>query len=601
MQQLEKDFWNSLLWACGGFLFIGAVLSQFYVVPSNDHYLYIHTILEFISVFVSFAVFTMAWLTRDGLEDRQGRFILCLGLGFFAVGIIDFLHAMAYDGMPVLITPGSEQKASFLWLFGRYVAALTFLAAIFLLEKEKLPLVRSALAGLFFVISLAVLALVLSTYYLHLIPPLFTEQYGLTDLKIKLEYGVIALYLLSFKLLWNRRSRIQETISSQLIWYIVFSIFSEAAFITYESVYDTFNMAGSIYKALAYYFLFRAVYFSGLVDYFYTLSEMAKMSAEFLNDDITLEEMLDVQMSKLRKLMPQAERISVYLKMPSDCYRAVYVWGRYSDLLYQGREIHFVNIEEKLGCQLTLITQPKKIPAHIGSDAYTPEIGVAFLAAHQMLYVPLMSKGTYLGYIFIYTFSLTRSFSHEDLEKAAVFQKFAALAIAQAINRETVTRLSYQDTLTGLPNRRRFFEELCKIKYDADQYDIPFTVVYLDMNNLKFINDNIGHHAGDSALKQIGEELCLSARQSDIPARLGGDEFAIILRHTGLDDGQQLIESLRQRFRALAVDGADYTISLAVGGASYPEETDNEEQLLKLADDRMYEAKRIMKQNQNKR
>jgi len=598
LQQLEKDFWRSLLWACGGFLFIGSILSQFYVVHSADHYLYIHTVLEFISVFVSFAVFTMAWLTRDGLEDRQGRFILCLGLGFFAVGILDFLHAMAYDGMPVLLTPGSEQKASFLWLYGRYVGALTFLAAIFLLEKERLPLVRSAIAGLFFVISIAALALVLSTYYLYLIPPLFTEQYGLTSLKIKLEYGVIALYLLSFKLLWNRRGSIQETISSQLIWYLVFSIFSEAAFISYASVYDTFNMAGSIYKAIAYYFLFRAVYFSGLVDYFYTLSEMAKMSAEFLNDDITLETMLDVQMSKLRKLMPQAERISVYLKKPCDCYRAVYVWGRYSDLLYQGREVHFVNIEEKLGCQLTLIPHPQKLPGQIGTDAYTPEIGVAFLAAHQMLYVPLMAKGTYLGYIFIYTFSRTRSFSHEDLEKSAVFQKFAALAIAQAINREAITRLSYQDTLTGLPNRRRFFEELSKIKYDADQYDIPFTVIYLDMNNLKFINDNIGHHAGDSALKRIGEELSLVARQSDVPARLGGDEFAIIFRHTGLADGCQIIENLRHRFSALPVNGENYTVSLAVGGACYPEEADNEEQLLKLADDRMYEAKRIMKQQQ---
>lgn len=596
MQQLEKDFWRCLLWACGGFLFTDAILSHFYVVHhSGDHYLYIHTVLEFISVFVSFAVFTMAWLTRDGLEDRQGRFILCLGLGFFAVGIIDFLHAMAYDGMPALLTSGSEQKAAFLWLFGRYVAALTFLAAIFLLDREKLPLVRSALAGLFFVIGIATLALVLSTYYLHLIPALFTEQYGLTDLKVKLEYGVIALYLLSFKLLWDRRSCIQETISSQLIWYLVFSIFSEIAFTTYESIYDTFNMAGHIYKALAYYFLFRAVYLSGLVDYFYTMSEMAKMSAEFLNDDITLEQMLDVQMTKLRKLMPQAERISVYLKKANDCYRAVYVWGRYSNLLYHGREIQFINIEKKLGCQLALITQPRKIPEQIGNDAYTPEIGVAFLAARQMLYVPLMAKGTLLGYIFIYTFSRTCSFSHEDLEKAAVFQKFAALAIAQAINRETVTRLSYQDTLTGLPNRRRFFEELSKIKYDADQYTIPFTVVYLDMNNLKFINDNIGHQAGDHALKRIGEELCKVARQSDVPARLGGDEFAIIFRHTGLSDSQQLIANLKQHFSALTVSGADYTISLAVGGASYPEETDNEEHLLKLADDRMYEAKRIMK------
>jgi PleD family two-component response regulator len=120
------------------------------------------------------------------------------------------------------------------------------------------------------------------------------------------------------------------------------------------------------------------------------------------------------------------------------------------------------------------------------------------------------------------TLYISSWFTPTVMEKAKVFQHFATLAIAQATNQETILKLSFEDSLTNLPNRRWFFEELSKIQYDADQYGFPFTVVYLDMNDLKYINDHLSHDAGDMALQEIGKALKREARVSDVPARLGG-------------------------------------------------------------------------------
>lgn len=181
------------------------------------------------------------------------------------------------------------------------------------------------------------------------------------------------------------------------------------------------------------------------------------------------------------------------------------------------------------------------------------------------------------------------------MERAELFQTFAALAVAQLRHQELVTKLSYEDGMTGLPNRRRFFEEIEKAVYAYDRYKTPFTVIYLDMNNLKYINDTFGHDAGDEALLTIAAYLKKATRQSDLPARLGGDEFAILYPYMDHKSAQTKIAELKLLFANLQLKQADAAFSLAVGGASYPDEAADADTLLSLADDRMYKHKREMK------
>ncbi len=348
-----------------------------------------------------------------------------------------------------------------------------------------------------------------------------------------------------------------------------------------------------LYKVGAGYFLFKAVYMSGVVNHFYTLGEMGKMSAELLKEQISLEAVLEIQMRKLKKLIPQAQQICVHLVANGQgCYRTVYSWGKFSELFPVSGEFCLV---DNLNHSMHLFTEPASILQTIPEGNFTPSVSVILKASKQLLRIPLVTKDALHGVILLFTFNEAPRFTPTVMEKATVFQQFATLAIAQATNQEIILKLSMEDSLTGLPNRRWFFEELGKLQYDADQYGFPFTVVYLDMNDLKYINDNLGHDAGDRCLQEIGKALKQEARQSDVPARLGGDEFAIIFSHMGLAEAKQKVAELKENFSKLPLSGYDHAFSLAVGTASYPEEAASAKELLSLADDRMYEHKRQIK------
>jgi diguanylate cyclase (GGDEF)-like protein len=573
-----------------------------YTVYSSSQYIGIHIFLEFLSIFIAFAAFTMVWLLKDGLEGPSGLFLITLGTSFMAVGGIDLFHTLSFNGMPLFITPSSCQKATFLWLLGRYTVAAGFIAAFIVMRSKLFSLSGSLLSGSLLAANFIVIAvaLMLSTCCLELIPPLFVEGSGLTALKIHLEYGVILLYILVFVILYKHRTYFKDSIFENLVCFIIITIVSEIAFTFYKSVYDTYNLIGHLYKICAYFFLFKAIHLSGIVNHFYVLSEMGKMSAQLLADRGTINTLLEIQMDKLKQLIPQAERIVVYAKEADDHYQAAFVWGKFSKLLPSHNTIFFQNIFQFLGPKIELYNKPQELIAKLNPGDYTPGIALVWKEATQMLYIPLIAEEYFYGFILLYSFRHFHRFSEGDMEKAVVFQKFAILAIAQVKYRETIFRLSYEDGLTQLPNRRYFFEQITEAQYETARYGIPFTVIFFDMNDLKHINDIYGHAAGDAALRIIGQKLKNLVRKTDIVARLGGDEFGIILKHAPLEEGRKKIAELQEYFSCIELPDYHTSFSLATGGTTYPTEARTQEMLLRLADDRMYEHKRSMKEARNR-
>lgn len=586
-----NTFWN-VATICSIFLIVNFVAPQAHLVYNPGDFLSIHFILEFISVLIALSICTIVGLMWEGFDDYCGKFVMVFGLSFFAVGIVDLLYTLSYNGMPTFITPSSQQKAIFFWLYGRYLVAFGFLVAL-IWPKENGFCLRKAIYVLGAFSSVAIIAAVLlGTQFIDLVPPLYIAPDGLTPLKIHLEYIFIAVYILEGVLLWTIRFKLTESVFKNLLYFFLFSVFCELTLTCYDNVY-TYILLGYIYKVVAFYFLFKAVYMSGVVNHFYTLGEMGKMSAELLKEQISLETVLEIQMRKLKKLIPQAQQICVHLVAKDQgCYRTVYSWGKFSELFPAGGE---VCLEDNLNQSMHLFIEPASILKTIPEGNFTPAVSVILKASKQLLRVPLVTNGALQGVILLFTFNATPRFTPTVMEKAKVFQQFATLAIAQATNQETILKLSFEDSLTGLPNRRWFFEELRKIQYDADKHGFPFTVVYLDMNDLKYINDHLGHDAGDRSLQEIGKALKREAMVSDVPARLGGDEFAIIFRHMGLTEAAQKVTELKEIFSKLLLSEYNHEFSLAVGGASYPEETSSTEKLLSLADDRMYEHKRQIK------
>jgi len=159
---------------------------------------------------------------------------------------------------------------------------------------------------------------------------------------------------------------------------------------------------------------------------------------------------------------------------------------------------------------------------------------------------------------------------------------------------DRLTRLSKTDSLTGLANRRHFEQVLEAFYHQARRYHRPLSVIAVDVDFFKAVNDTGGHSAGDQVLKQLAAAIVLAGRKADIPARLGGDEFAVLLPETSAADAQAVAERIAAAVRDLkgpvSLPGQGITISAGVADLdSAP--IDSPEALLALSDRALYAAK----------
>lgn len=158
---------------------------------------------------------------------------------------------------------------------------------------------------------------------------------------------------------------------------------------------------------------------------------------------------------------------------------------------------------------------------------------------------------------------------------------------------EKILRLAYQDTLTSLPNRALFNDRLSQAIKTAERENAPVTILTLDLDRFKYVNDTLGHPIGDKVLRAVGARLQALLRKTDTIARLGGDEFAIILPKSGLDHAQTVVEKILGALETpVIVDGQPLDVRTSIGIASYPEHGSDPYTIIQLADVAMYVAKR---------
>lgn len=155
-------------------------------------------------------------------------------------------------------------------------------------------------------------------------------------------------------------------------------------------------------------------------------------------------------------------------------------------------------------------------------------------------------------------------------------------------------QLAYHDDLTGLRNRRFFEERLREELLRADRASLPCSLLILDIDGFKAINDEHGHAAGDAVLREVGAMLMSHVRAIDIACRIGGDELAIILPLTGADGAATARARFEEAQRAIKrPDGRDITLSF--GSATYPDDETTAERLIDRADRAMYTSKKKRK------
>ncbi len=200
---------------------------------------------------------------------------------------------------------------------------------------------------------------------------------------------------------------------------------------------------------------------------------------------------------------------------------------------------------------------------------------------------------------------MLRQLEDLDLERAMVeqqAQKMVHMAEDLAVQNKEIEKSRAEsdfqakhDELTGLPNRRYFLDQLDQVLAIAAPAGAAKALLFVDLDNFKPVNDVLGHDVGDDLLRKVGLRLTASVRDSDFVARLGGDEFAVIAAMK-VENGTGGVRIVAQRIRealSIEVDEGEppIAVSASIGVALFPFDADNAEELLRKADQAMYDAK----------
>lgn len=207
----------------------------------------------------------------------------------------------------------------------------------------------------------------------------------------------------------------------------------------------------------------------------------------------------------------------------------------------------------------------------------------------SVVLIPLRAGGEEFG-LLVGTSRFAKEFDQRQAETAALLAAHAAASLDAALALARERRSALTDPLTGLINRRGLEERLERELELAQDVRSPLSLIVLDCDDFKEVNDRAGHAVGDALLREVGEILRSTALEVGCAARLGGDEFVVVLPDTDAAAAQAAAAELRQTLCA-GLDEAGFPLRLSAGIATYPYDAAGATQLLRVADQALYEAK----------
>lgn len=257
-------------------------------------------------------------------------------------------------------------------------------------------------------------------------------------------------------------------------------------------------------------------------------------------------------------------------------------------LVYDENSIYAKSAKEKVIMQTTEVGETLKSVIPEISDDIVYEINTEY-ACKSIITVPLYSRNTHYGWFNV--FSSRKEMTNGETDFLTIFAQQIEMAITIAGLFEEVKAQAVTDGLTGLYNRRYFEEYLKKEVTRALRQQQAFSIVGLDLDHLKQINDKYGHAYGDLAIKTVANVLKKNARSIDTAARMGGEEFNVIL--PGVDSKGAMIaaERIRKALESEQLDTIGH-VTASIGVATFLEHSDNIEDILELTDQAMYQSKR---------
>ncbi len=210
--------------------------------------------------------------------------------------------------------------------------------------------------------------------------------------------------------------------------------------------------------------------------------------------------------------------------------------------------------------------------------------------ANSLMCVPLVMNDQAFGVIYVTNSDASDPFDQEDLDVLSILASHASSVLDQA----RLYDLATTDELTGLHTRRYYTQRIGEEFKRSQRYNRTLSLLIIDIDFFKRCNDTYGHAAGDEVLKTVARLIKMVIRSDvDTAVRFGGEEFVMILPETNLTGAGVVAERIRQAVEREAVHFENHTIhvTLSVGGANYPENTEDLEELFSLADRCLYQSK----------
>ena len=219
---------------------------------------------------------------------------------------------------------------------------------------------------------------------------------------------------------------------------------------------------------------------------------------------------------------------------------------------------------------------------------------ISSFKTHSIMCVPLVTRGKCLGVIELLNRSEDREFGEEDMLLLSTIADYTAIAIENAAFFKRVHELTIKDDLTKLYNSRYLHSRLEDEVERARRFKYDLSMLFIDLDYFKNINDNYGHLCGSKLLTEVARLLVGKIRSIDMAFRYGGDEFIIVMPETTKENAVTVAEKLRKSIKEavfLKEEGISCKITASFGVASYPVDASNRNDLIHMADNAMYKVK----------
>jgi diguanylate cyclase (GGDEF)-like protein/PAS domain S-box-containing protein len=265
---------------------------------------------------------------------------------------------------------------------------------------------------------------------------------------------------------------------------------------------------------------------------------------------------------------------------------------------YRGTSAEFVGrvgglmVAEGFTGQAALSKKPFVVE-DVAADPRLTRVGAKEEGIQSFAAVPIVAKDKVLGVMGVGSYR-SRQFPDREVKLLSTIANQMGMAIENAQLYEQALELASTDGLTGLYNRRYLMEQVERELNRAERSNGSVSLMMIDLDGLKAINDRFGHHEGDGILKGLGGIIKVNTRASDVAARWGGDEFMLLTPETSSKGAGRIGERIRsqvERYRP-KIDGEEVRITISVGIASCPAHASDVTQLLQRVDEAMYSAKR---------